>query len=248
MKRISFLFLLLMLNSVSYAEDIQATMSWAGLHKMGFVVTGVVETVNVQPGVKINKGDVLAQLDTRPFMYQVQICQAEIEEIQPRLFDAKTEFDQAQELFERTVLSVIELQKIEGIYKSLKAEESKAKAECKLKQWQADQAVLKTPNAAYVMSSNIYSGMVISDENKSIATIELVSASKASARSFISSKQAQQYRVGDGLKVIVDEQPLAATVESISLHDRTAHQYELTVVFNYAQMVESGKAVTMRFE
>ena len=249
MKHKYYLFgLLILANSALYAEDIEASMSWLDLQKTGFAVTGIVESVTANVGSRLKAGDEIARLDLAPFNYNVQYCQAAINKLQPALFDAKTELDQAKELFERTVLSETELSKIGGVYKSLKAEELMLQAECELKQWQAERGVLKAQEAAYILSSNIYPGMVISDENKSAARIELVSANKASAISVITAKQAQQYKVGDALKVIVDGQAIAATVQSIYWQKNAANQYLLSAAFYYAQQVEPGKAVTLRFE
>ena len=248
MKQNSNLFLLLILfSSVSLAEDMKASLSWTGIQKVGFPVSGVVESVIVQVGSKVSKGDVLAKLDIAPFNYHLQSCKAKIEKLQPVVYDARIELEQAKELFERTVLSEIELSRIDGVYKTLKAEETMLKAECKLKQWKADRAVLKAQNSAYVMASNIYPSMVVSAENKSTAIIELVSATKASAISFISAKQLQQYKVGDQLKVIIDGQEISAAVESVSLQKNAANMYQLEAVFYYAQMVEPGKDVALRF-
>ena len=248
MKQNSHLILLLILfSTVSMAEDIKARLDWADLQKVGFPVTGVVVSVDAKVGTRVNKGDVLAKLDAAPFSYNIQHCKAAIESIQPALFDAKIELDQAEELFERTVLSEVELAKIDGTYKTLKAEELMLKSACQLKQWQADRAVLKVQKTSYVQASNIYPGMIISAENKSTSIIELVSATKASAIAFISAQQIQQYKVADQLKVIIDGQEITAAVESISLRANAANQYRLEVLFYYAQMVEPGKAVILRF-
>ena len=249
MKHKYYLFgLLILANSAVHAEDIEASMSWLNLQKTGFAVTGIVESVTANVGSRLKAGDEIARLDLAPFNYSVQYCRAEINKLQPALFDAKIELDQAEELFERTVLSETELSKIDGVYKALKAEELMLQAECKLKQWQADRGVLKAQEPAYMLSSNIYAGMVISDENKSAAQIELVSANQATAISVITARQAQQYKVGDALKVIVDGQAIAATVQSIYWQKNSANQYLLSVVFYYAQQVEPGKAVILRFE
>ena len=248
MKNMSKLFLVFALfSSVSMAEDIEARLAWTGIQKIGFPVSGVVESVVAKIGAKVNKDDLLAKLDMAPFSYHLQSCKAEIEKIQPLVFDARIELDQAEELFERTVLSEVELSKIDGAYKTLTSEETILKTECKLAQWKADRAVLKAQSAAYVMASNIYPGMVISTENKSTAIIELVSATKASAVSFIGAQQLQKFKVGDQLTVVVDGQEISATIDSISIQANSTNQYQLEAVFYYAQMVEPGKAVTLRF-
>jgi len=248
MKQKKYIFVLLVLfSSFVRAEDIEAKMDWSGLQKMSFAVTGIVDSIFAKTGLKVSKGDVLAKLDIAPFNYQLEYCKAAIEKIEPVVFDAKIELDQAEELFERTVLSEFELQKIDGAYKALVAEQSMAEADCKLKAWNAKRSKLIATQPGYIQSLNIYPGMVISIENQSMIYVELTSATRASASAFMSAQQVQNYKVSDTLKVVVDGQEIVANIESISWQGNELNQFKVTAEFDYAKRVVPGKAVTLRF-
>lgn len=240
------LFFLLMTSSAS-ASEIEATLSWADEQYYSFAVNGRVDRVLVEPGEKLQRGALLANLDKRPFDSAVKKCKAAINKIEPAVFDAKIELDQAEELYERTVLSETELQKIEVIYKRLVAERDMAQAECELQQWQAEQAELKAREASYVVASNIHPGMVISEENKSAAVIQLASASRASALAYLDTQLAMQYTVGQAVEVIMADETLRGRVQSVSLQANEKRQYQLRVVFDYSKPLIVGTPLQLRF-
>jgi multidrug efflux system membrane fusion protein len=236
----------LLLTTTVFASEIDATLYWADEQYYSFAVNGRVDRVLVAPGKKLQQGALLAVLDKRPFDYAVSKCKAAINKIEPAVFDAKIELDQADELYERTVLSETELQKIEVIYKSLVAERDMAQAECELQQWQAEQAELKAREASYVVASNIHPGMVISEENKSAAVIQLASASRASALAYLDAQLAMQYAVGQSVEVIMTDETLRGRVQSITLQANEKGQYQLRVVFDYSKPLIVGTPLQLK--
>jgi len=239
--------LLLNINVISRAAELEAKLNWSGYHKYGFAVNGIVDEVNVDIGEKVKQGDLLAKLSATPFKYKIKKCQASLSQFDPSIFDAKLELDQADELFERTVLSEVELQKIDGRYKILIEQQNEVKAECLLQRWQSKLSVLKAKEPAYVLNSNIITGTVISDENKSAVFIELVSAKQASAVAWLSYKQKLKFNVGNDLKVIVDQQELPAKVKSIALQPDAENRYKLVAEFYYTNVVEPGKSIKIKY-
>lgn len=229
------------------ATELEASLGWAGYQQYGFAVDGVVSKVRAMPGGKFKQGDVLAALVADPFNYNVSACHAASAELGPQIFDAKVELDQAGELFERTVLSEIELQNIDGKYKVLIERQKKAKAECGFVQWQKKLSVLKAKESSYVLSSGIKKGMVISEENRSAVYIEMVSAKKASATVYLSFAQKILLNSGGEVKAIVDQQELPAKVESIAMQADENNKYKLVAVFYFSKQVEPGKRIKLRF-
>jgi RND family efflux transporter MFP subunit len=72
-------------------------------------VSGVVEKVFVKPGQRVRKGMLLLRLDKTILQARVDEANAEEARAQAEENDAKRELDRAQELFDRTVSSVTEL-------------------------------------------------------------------------------------------------------------------------------------------
>ncbi|MCW8933386.1 MAG: hypothetical protein OQK98_01560 [Gammaproteobacteria bacterium] len=235
--------LLLSFCTSSLAVELDAQLDWSGYQKYGFAVNGVIENVTSDIGQKAKQGSVLANLISAPFKYRIQKCQATTKKFEPLVFDAKLEFEQAEELFERTVLSEVELQKIDGRYKNLIEQQNEAKADCLLEQWDMKLSVLKASESIYVINSNMVSGMVISDENKSAIYIESVSSKKASAIAALSYVQKKQFSIGQELTVLIDQQEFSAKVKSIDMKPNKENKYQVRAEFNYANMVEPGKLI-----
>jgi len=172
LKRIVILLGLLSAGLVQ-AVEVNATLDWANRHIAAFAVHGVGEAVNVAVGEQVKKNQPLAQLDQTPFVYTNKRNQAHVDGIKPRLFDAKQNYDQAQELFDRTVLSQVELQRAEVQFQGVEAEQSAAKAELEISKWKQRQSVLNAACDCLVIGNTLLPGMVINNENQSVAMIEL---------------------------------------------------------------------------
>lgn len=165
--------LCLLMASVVQAVEVNATLDWANRRIAAFAVHGVVEKVNVTVGEQVKKNQLLAQLDQTPFIYQGKKNQANVDGIKPRLFDAKQNFDQAQELFDRTVLSQVELQRAEMQFQGVEAEQAAARAELEIAKWQQRQSVLNAPCDCLIINNTLLPGMIIHDDNQSVAVIEM---------------------------------------------------------------------------
>ncbi len=249
MKKCSLLIIIFLsgFHTISQAVEMEARLSWVGHQKYGFSVNGVVDKVLVKVGEKVKKGDALAKLESNPFNYKIKQCQAQFDKLNPQIFDAKLELDQAEELFERTVLSEVELQKIDGKYKVLIESQKEVKAECLLRSWKLKRSALKARDSAYVVNSNVIEAMVISAENKTETFIELVSAKQASAVAFLTYQQKLKFNIGQELKVVVDQQEFSAKVESIDIQPDKENKYKLVSVFYYTKMVEPDKVVKLKY-
>lgn len=248
MIRYLYLSTIIMFNSsVVQAVELAATLEWAGLQRYGFAVNGVVEPGVVSVGTKVKAGDVLAKLDVKPFNYRVNQYQSEVKKLDPVIFDAKLELDHAEELYERTVLSEVELQKIDGKYKALQAELEVVKAQLNKARWKAKRAVLKANDKMVVIKSDIVPGLIVSDENKSNVFIEMASAKKASAITLLTSDQKIRFRIGDMIKVIVDQQTIPAKINSIGMLPDKENKYSMSAVFYYSQTIEPGKLIKVSY-
>jgi RND family efflux transporter MFP subunit len=73
-------------------------------------VSGVVEKVFVKPGQRVSQGTLLLQLDKTILQARLDEADAELVHAQADEGDAKRDLDRAQELFDRTVSSLSELE------------------------------------------------------------------------------------------------------------------------------------------
>lgn len=234
-------------NSAVNAQEVDARIDWADQQRYGFAVNGVIDSVKVMIGERLEKNALLAKLDTAPYRYRLSACRARVKQYEPAIVDAKLDLNHAQELFDRTVLSEVELQKINGKHKALKSEQDAQKAECQLMQWELDHAVLKAREDSYVVSSNLYPGMIISDENRADVFFEAVSATQALAKVWLSTEQLLALKTSDKLEVNYQQQEYPARIKSIGLQANKMALYEVKLAFYYRQAIEPGTTLKVSF-
>ncbi len=234
-------------NSIAHAVLVDAKLDWADKQRLSFAVPGVVETAQARVGNKVEKGEVLARLDQRPFKYLLKHCQAAIKKLEPQVFDARLELNHAEELYERTVLSEVELQRIDGKHKALVAEQEMLEANCKIEKWKAEKSILKATQQFYILGSNIVPGMVISKENQHSVFIELASATQATAVSWISAEQKIQLKSSGNIEVLFGQLGIPATLQGIDFQPDNNGQYRAVFLFYYRQPVMPGKMIKVSF-
>lgn len=244
---------LLVFSPFIMALELDATLNWAPYKRYSFVVNGIVSDPVAAVGSKVGKGKLLAKLDRQPYRYRLKEYQSAVNKFKPLIIDAKLELDHANELFERTVLSEVELQKIAGKYNALLAEQAIEKARLQLAQWELNHARLIATEEAYVISSNIFPGMVISDENKSTTYFQLASSQHASALVRLSAEQRMQLNssklsLPDGkVNVHIDGSVIEGYIGSIAMTPEADNHYPLVVLFKYSKMIHPGRKIKVIF-
>jgi RND family efflux transporter MFP subunit len=114
---------------------------WAGMASAQTLMlsvpgSGRVAEVTVNPGQQVRAGALLIQLDARAANALLAQRQAERDALREEQAEAQRELDRAEELFERTVLSVTDLQlarsafaKVDAQYRAAEAAALRAEAE-----------------------------------------------------------------------------------------------------------------------
>jgi RND family efflux transporter MFP subunit len=114
---------------------------WAGMASAQTLMlsvpgSGRVAEVAVNPGQEVRAGALLIQLDARAANALLAQRQAESDALREEQAEAQRELDRAEELFERTVLSVTDLQlarsafaKVDAQYRAAEAAALRAEAE-----------------------------------------------------------------------------------------------------------------------
>jgi len=199
--RISVFILCLVSLSTAIAEELKGHMVWPESQLLQFGVNGVVTQVNVHTGERISKQKTLASLDAKPFDIQANKAKASIDSLQSEIFDARLDLDQAQELYDRTVLSQVDLQKTQTRLKAVEARESIAKADLEMAQWQKQRAVLRAPFDARVTKQSLQPGMAITEYNRGERSVEVVPLHRMAVSLPVNQEQAQQLKVSKQVKI-----------------------------------------------
>lgn len=216
-----------------YAAELQGVLGWSGIATMGFAVPGTVDSVEVQPGARVSKGQLLVRLEQRPFLLEAQKYRAATETIEPLLFDAKVELTQAEELYDRTVLSQIELQKVDARYRGLQAQSRVAQKDYELAKWRQEKSSLQAPFDAVVIESHFTQGQVITEENRGDLALLLVPADIMGVNIVATAEELSRLAIGQQVQVIIGSEQLAGKVQQLHMAANDKGQYRCVIEFKY---------------
>ena len=231
-----YVFIALLMLFISHplaANELEGELVWSDVVLLGFPVSGVVDKLVVQSGQKVSKGQLLVQLDQRPFVTDVKRMKARIDVISPQLFDAQLEFNQAEELFERTVLSEIELQKVELRLKGLQAQNQAAVTDHDTSLWKQMRASLTAPVNGVVIASDFMPGLIISEENKSAVYMKLATSGVMGVKVSLVANELSSLQVNQAVKVNVGAEQLDGQVNSITMTPDDNGRYTAIVKFQH---------------
>ena len=154
-------FLLLFLTSNVCAQD-----DFSG-YKISSPITGIVKAVYVRPGQTVKKGDILIEFDADLIASDLSEAKAKMTLEKLNTSEAKKEFERAEELYDRTVLSEQELQQAKISYTKALAQNAAAKNHLVHAQWNLDQTKLIVNISGKVSHVYSYPGQFVN--NKLIA-------------------------------------------------------------------------------
>ena len=92
-----------------HAAGFDASVTFARKAALGLAVSGAVQTVSVEAGAHVTRGQLLVALDDTPFRAGVEQAEAEVARQTANRDEAVRDRKQAEELYQRTVLSTVEL-------------------------------------------------------------------------------------------------------------------------------------------
>ena len=101
----------------AFAAPYDANVHFAHRIILSVPVSGEINQVNVKAGQAVNAGDILIALDKTPFEVAVIQAQAAVTTHATEQREAERDFEQLQELYDRGVLSTVELENSELNYK-----------------------------------------------------------------------------------------------------------------------------------
>ena len=171
--------LMLFVFLLSYGlMEAHAGEAWGVIYRDGrtslsLPVSGVVSEIMVDRGDRVQKGTVLLKLDARYAEARLRAAAANVARIRPGRDEALRELERAEELYDRTVLSDVELQqaKIDFAQKDAELEEAKAKwAEAGLN---LEYSTLKAPFDLIVLNNLVVAGQAVVNEFRAEPLIEV---------------------------------------------------------------------------
>lgn len=231
MKRIVMFAVSFLLAGAAFGAD--GTVQWARRVELGLGASGAIRTVAVEAGARATKGQVLVALDDTPFRAELDQARADRDE-------AARDYKQAQQLFERTVLSAVELENAK--LKSVRAQARYAQAK-----YRFDQSRIVAPFDAWVLEVRAQVGQNVVNALEARPLVVLAAAGEYVARTRVPGSTLERLAPGAPATVTVAGKNYAGKVHSLALEPGKGDEHEVAVVFNAAERLRPGQSARVEF-
>jgi RND family efflux transporter MFP subunit len=243
MKRILPMLVLLSIQAVAAAETVPATLDWSQRVGLGLSVSGVIASVAVQPGQRVEKDQLLAALDDRHLRARIARAEAELEEARQSREEGTRELQRARELYDRTVLSDHELQLAQIGEARAQAAWHRAQAELAEARVVLQQSRIQAPFTGLVVAVTAQPGQAVISGLRAEPLVDLAQDNPLLARAAVSAEQAARLTTDSAVRVEMGGRLLAARVGHVGLEPLTvvdgAPRYELQVLFDRPQALSA---------
>lgn len=149
-----------------------SSAAWAAEVKIGALVSGQVDKVLVKSGQNVKAGQTLLTIDMRRYQAKLSALQAEVKYRELAFEDMKIEFEQTQDLFDRTVIARRPYDRAKLDYELAQQALQKARADLEYHQAWLDYFEIKAPASGKVKSLEVQPGTTVYKENELLITLE----------------------------------------------------------------------------
>jgi len=209
------------------AAEFQATLSWADRTALSLPVSGLVKDVHVRAGQVVPAGAPLVSLDARPFDARLREARAGVQALERKRAEAEREVERAKELYARTVLSNVELEKAHIDQQQVDGQYQQARAKLQMAEIERGYNPLRAPFAARVLNVNIAPGAAISAVMQAPVLVEVARAEVMDAIATLRPDEAQGLRLGDKAEVEVNGHRMSGKI--LALESPQEGDYRLVV-------------------
>ena len=214
-----------------HAAELPATLMWADPTALSLPISGQIQEVNVRAGQSVPSGSVLVRLDARRLEAQRAETRAGVTALERKRAEAKREAKRADELYARTVLSNVELEKAHIEQQKTEGEYQQALARLKLAEIELGYTKLIAPFDARILQVMAHKGESISPTTQAPTLVEVALANTVDAVAILKPNEArtlnQVLKSGVPLTIDVEGQRVPGTV--VGLESWRDGDYRLTV-------------------
>jgi RND family efflux transporter MFP subunit len=229
------------------AANVEALVQWSQRTELAMPVSGAVASVAVNAGERVARGQVLVALDDAPFLAAVQEAEALLARRKLERDEAARDARQAQELYDRTVLSTVELDNAKMKLARAEAGYKEARAALDRARYRQRVSTLRAPFDAVVLSRHAEPGQAIAAGLKPPVLLVIAAAGEYLAQARVSVERVSGLKVGQALSVVAGGKTYAAKIRAIAHEPAGGKEpYVLDAVFNTADALHAGQSARIQ--
>ncbi len=238
--------------SVTLAASFDATVQWAKRATLSMPVSGVVDVVNAEAGEHVAKGRVLVALRQAPFKAKVDQAKARVARLVADRREAVRDYKQAQELYDRTVLSTVELENAKLKVTRARAALKEARAELALATIDLRDSRIVAPFDAWVLAIHAQPGQTVVSTLEARPLVVLAAQGKYVAKAWVAADALEKLKVGQAATVTVSGKRYQGRIKAIGLEPAAQggdKKYAVSVLFNAPDTrLPAGQSARVKFQ
>lgn len=227
-----FFLALFLCSGVTLAESLEARLHWLQRVTLGTPVSGVIAEVLVMPGMRVEKGQHLLRLDTRPLQARLAGLDAERIAQQNDRDEARRELGRTQELYERTLLAERDLTLAKIALATAEARLKTTEAQFIQAQWELEFSQIRAPFEAWVLKRSAEPGQSVISNLQAEPLIVLARAGGMLARAEVAEMRLSSLEMGQAITVTVAGKAYRGTLQHIGLEPLPNGKYVVDVRFS----------------
>lgn len=243
------LLLSLFLWSSAKALSMNGVTEFASIFNLNSATRGVVQIINVKPGQRVNKGDVLIQLDTTPHKARLDRALATEKSLLPEVEIAQLELERVQELYDIDSLSQVDLKNAENKLTRAEGAYQVAQAETTLAKYQLDQAMIRAPVDGRILEVHVNNAEYIDPAEDSAPLITLVDSRRMKAIGMLNSDQWNSALLNKAATIMYRNKKINGKVSYIGYkrsHPSEVNSgYAVHIIFETDRLIPSEMPVTI---
>lgn len=244
MRPIIFMMLLCVIVPPVFAANIEARLNWSQRLIMSTTVSGVVDEVMFKAGDRVNKGDVLVRLQPDRFKAALASALATRNDAKYKLEEAQREWERAQELYDRTVLSDRDLQLAENALIQARAVLARAKLQHTNAKRDLIESEIRAPFDAVVLSYHAVPGQVVITRMRAVPLVSIAARGRYIADGHVSLRVANTLKKGQVVSVSVNDKSYKGVIDWVGFEtENNKNTYPVRVLFeDYENLLRTGQS------
>lgn len=225
------------------AAELDARLEWSRRTELAMPLSGIVVDVPVNAGERVNKDQVLVSLDPGPFQTSVNEALARQARARIEREEAVRDARQAQELYDRTVLSTVELENAKNKQTRAEAAYKEASANLDRARYRQRISILRAPFDAQVLRRRIEVGQTVSAELNPPTVMVIAAAGEYLAQARVAADRAASVKPGQDVQVSVGGKSHPAKIRAVTYDPAGGKEpFVLDAVFSTSERFTAGQA------
>jgi multidrug efflux system membrane fusion protein len=224
--------LLCLLTAPALAEEFPAVLDWSQRAVLSTPVSGVIRRITVHPGQRVQAGQVLLELDQRPFTIAVREAQAQVHKQALQRDEARRQLQRTRELYDRRVIAEHDLQLEEIAAAAAESDYTSAVAVRDTAKLQLEYSTVTAPFPGIVTEVPVAAGMTVVNTQQATPLVSLVQNRPMYARVQLPGALLGGLQPGHAATVIINGTRFPGKLEQVGAEPDSSGRFALAFSFD----------------